>query len=102
MLHCTYFLHYYKPLKTLQLKKKLSSGNSRVVQWLALVSLTAGTLGLISGWGTKIPQAVQCGQKQQQKSVFTAEKLFLIYLLKLVIDVTDKHIYHRFIAKFYW
>ena len=31
-----------------------------VVQWLGLRALTAKCPGSISGWGTKISQAVQC------------------------------------------
>ena len=38
-------------------------GNSLAVQWLGLHTFTAMALGLIPGWGTKIPQAAQCGQK---------------------------------------
>ena len=33
-------------------------GNSLVVQWLGLCTLTAKSPGSIPGWGTKIPQAV--------------------------------------------
>ena len=39
-------------------------GNSPVAQWLELPILTAKGLGLIPGWGTKIPHAVWCGQKK--------------------------------------
>ena len=39
-------------------------GNSLVVQWLGLRTLTAKDLGLIPGWGTKMPQAVWHGQKK--------------------------------------
>ena len=41
--------------------------NSLVVQWLGLCASTAGGPGLISGWGTKILQAVRCGQKKKKK-----------------------------------
>ena len=40
------------------LLKLVFKGNSLVVQWLGLEGL-----GLIPGWGTKIPQASQHGQK---------------------------------------
>ena len=43
--------------------KYVSEGNSLVVQWLGCSVLTAQGPGLIPGWGIKIPQAVQCGQK---------------------------------------
>ena len=32
-------------------------------QWLRLSASTAGGLGLIPGWGTKIPHAEKPGQK---------------------------------------
>ena len=38
-------------------------GNSLVVQWLGFRAFTAEGLGSIPGQGTKIPQAVQRGQK---------------------------------------
>ena len=38
-------------------------GTSLVVQWLKLHDFNAGDMGLITGWGTKIPHAVQHGQK---------------------------------------
>ena len=44
------------------------AGNSRdslVVQWLGLRASTARGMDLIPGQGTKIPQAVQCGQKKK-------------------------------------
>ena len=37
-------------------------GNSLVSQWLGLRTFTAKNVS-IPGWGTKIPQAVQYGQK---------------------------------------
>ena len=43
--------------------KVVSSGNSLTAQWLWLRALTARGLGLIPGWGTKIPQASRQGQK---------------------------------------
>ena len=38
-------------------------GNSQAVQWLGLHASTLGGIGSIPGQGTKIPQAMQCGQK---------------------------------------
>ena len=38
-----------------------------VVQWLGLCTPTARGKGLIPGWGTKILQATQCGQKIKKK-----------------------------------
>ena len=37
--------------------------NFLVVQ-LGLCPSTAGRMGLVHDWGTKIPHAVQCGQRQ--------------------------------------
>ena len=37
-------------------------GTSLVIQWLRLYASTAGGMGLIPGWGTKIPHAMQCSQ----------------------------------------
>ena len=36
---------------------------SLVVQWLRLCASTAGDVGLIPGWGTKIPHAIGHSQK---------------------------------------
>ena len=38
-------------------------GTSPIVQWLRLCSSNAGDMSVIPGWGTKIPHAVQYGQK---------------------------------------
>ena len=37
-------------------------GTSLVIQWVRLYASTAGGMGLIPGWGTKIPHAMQCSQ----------------------------------------
>ena len=55
-----------------------SARNYLVVQWLGLCAFTAKGLGLIPGWGTKIPQAMQLSQKkkkQQQKTAAYMEHL---------------------------
>ena len=39
--------------------------NSLVVQWSGHRALTATILGLIPGWGTKIPQAMCHGRKKK-------------------------------------
>ena len=36
---------------------------SLVVQWLRICASTAGDVGLIPGWGTKIPHAIGHSQK---------------------------------------
>ena len=40
------------------------------VQWLGLWAFTAGAQVLIPGWETRIPQAMQYGQKKKKKSVY--------------------------------
>ena len=47
----------------LMLALKLYMGTSLVVQWLRCHTSTAGGMGLIPGWGTKIPHDTWCGQK---------------------------------------
>ena len=42
-------------------------GTSLVVQWFRLCTSTAGGAGSIPGPGTKIPHALQCGQKLKKK-----------------------------------
>ena len=53
-------------LKRKKKKKKSLWGNSLVVQWLELGTLTAGALGSIPDEGLDIPQAALCccGQKK--------------------------------------
>ena len=37
-----------------------------MVQWLRLGAFTAEDLGLIPGWGSKIPQAMRLGWKKKK------------------------------------
>ena len=63
----TFFNGWKKNLKnniSWHLKIIYNFGNSLVVQWLGLCALTAEGLGSIPGQETKIPQAIQCSQKQ--------------------------------------
>ena len=46
---------------------------SLVVLWLRLYTSTAGDVGSVPGRGTKIPPAVQCGQKFSFKKDFCSE-----------------------------
>ena len=62
--------------------KVYKSGTSLAVQWLGLRPSTAGGPGLIPGWGTKILQAVQCGQKK-----YTSQWI-LVYLQSCVTITT--------------
>ena len=59
-------LHYCKvislQLKLINLKKKTDGRTSLAVQWLRLCASSAGGIGSIPGWGTKIPHAVPCSQ----------------------------------------
>ena len=48
---------------------KSSVGNSLAVQWLGLHAFTIVGPVLIPGQGTKIPQAMCCGQKKKKKAV---------------------------------
>ena len=41
-------------------------GISLAVQWLGLLTFISEGHGLILGWGTKIPQAVQPAEKQKE------------------------------------
>ena len=43
--------------------RKNKERTSLMVQWLRLSASTAGGMGSIPGWGTKILQASGCGQK---------------------------------------
>ena len=40
------------------------------VQWLRLCTSNAGGAGSIPGWGTKIPHAVWCVQKQKRNKIY--------------------------------
>ena len=57
-------------------------GNPLAVQWLGCGALTARVLGLIPGWGTKIPQATQDDLKNKklvhEKCDYSIQKYLLI------------------------
>ena len=60
----------------------------QAVQWLRLHASTAGGTGSIPGWGTKIPQAVQCRQKKKKSQFYPnfgieSVQLFPISLCKM-------------------
>ena len=65
-------------------------GNSLAVQWLGLCALTAEGLGSIPGWGTKIPQAMWCGQKKAKKKK-NGQKDLSRHLTKEDIEMANKH-----------
>ena len=45
----------------------MSYGTSLVVQWLRLCASIAGGMGLIPGWGNKIPHAAQNKNLKKKK-----------------------------------
>ena len=51
----------------LGVRLKVRQGTFLAVQWLRLLASTTGGAGSIPGWGTKIPHAAQCGQKEKKK-----------------------------------
>ena len=59
-------------------------GNSLVVQWLGFHALSAKGPGSIPGRGSKIPQAMRCGQKKEKKKgvVSLSFMLFVIGSIK--------------------
>ena len=69
------------------------TGNSLEVQWLELGTFTAKGPGSIPGWGTKVPQAVQHGQKninkQKDNSQNGRQYMQIIYLIR---DLYPKYI----------
>ena len=60
----------------------MKTGTSLVVQWLRLHASNAGGMGSIPGQGTKIPQAMQCGQKikerKKENQATLWEKIFAV------------------------
>ena len=61
------------------------SGNSLVVQWLGLGASTAGGLGSIPGWGTKISQATQCSPPKKKNHVEYSKDACSNYLTSLAL-----------------
>ena len=50
------------------------------VQWLELLQVSsAGGVGLIPGWGTKIPHAVWSGQKIKREAGLSSVLAFSIF-----------------------
>ena len=54
---------------------KTNSRTSPVDQWLRPHAYNAGNMGLIPGQGTKIPHAVQCGQKVKNKTTSSSPEV---------------------------
>ena len=72
---------------------KNAYGTSLVVQWLTLHAANAGGMGLIPGQATKIPHAMQCGQKIKKQKCLVLDlgyhKLLKTYLLLLFLLYRD-------------
>ena len=58
------FMYIANSRATSKRSKNKSIGNSMLVQWSWLCAFTADGPGSILGWGTKIPQTAQRGQKK--------------------------------------
>ena len=63
---------------------KLYRGTFLAVQWLRLQASTAGGVGSIPDWGTKIPHAPQHGKKKKKKT-FTISEIFPHYYIISII-----------------
>ena len=60
-------INYYISMWVLQnLVSRSNGGTSLAVQWLRLHASTAGGVGSIPGWETKIPHAARCRQKKKK------------------------------------
>ena len=57
-----------------------NSGNSPAVQWLRLHASTAGSLGSIPSWGTKVSHAAWHGQKEKDNIPILRHALLLFLL----------------------
>ena len=60
------------------MKKERQKWTSLVVQWLGLCTSTAGGSGSILGHGTKIPHAMQHGQKKKKKQNVDSSFIWVI------------------------
>ena len=82
---------------------KIVLGTSLAFQWLRLCASNARSLGLIPGWGTKIPHAVQCSQKIKTKKIFFKDSTVLALgqtyrsIVKIREPETDPYIYDQVI-----
>ena len=59
-----------------------------MVQWLGFHALTAERLGLISGQGTRIPQAMWSSQKKKKKKKKTEKKKFILKVFFFYVKAT--------------
>ena len=58
---------------------KVEQENSLAVQWLGLCAFIDENLGLIPGWGTKIPRAMGNNQKKKKVEQYKDLLIFLIF-----------------------
>ena len=54
--------------------KEKTLGTSLTVQWLGLRASTAGGVGSIPGWGTRIPHATWCGRRKEKGHLYGAAR----------------------------
>ena len=59
--------------------------NPLTVQWLGLGTFTAGAPVFHLSWGTKTPQAMWCGEQQQQKERKTKRKSKNIKIIPMLL-----------------
>ena len=57
------------------MNEEQSWGTSWAVQWLRLCTSIAGGLGSIPGWGTKIPHATRCSQKEKKRTEVSGRRI---------------------------
>ena len=65
---------------------------SPVVQWLRPHTLNAEGMGLIPGWGTKIPHATQRGQEKKSREAFKTFKALKTDIHHLILFSPFPHL----------
>ena len=72
-------------------------GTSLVVQWLRPQTSTAGGMGLIPGWGTKIPHAMQCAPPKKGESWdYKNSSSLPSHLIHPILRVCTEHLFFFF------
>ena len=64
-----------------------------MVQWLRLYVVNARGLGLIPGQRTKVPPAIQCGQRKKRDSIMSWLEIKTGHpnILTLLVEVLGKY-----------
>ena len=65
-----------------------------MVQWFRLHASSVGDMGSIPCQGTKIPHAVQCGQKKKKKKILALTSFLSglqIYLFIIILHKREKN-----------